>query len=168
MALRGGEVDETPVGEQVQRSPVGEGERLDHGAGLAALDIPRFLGAFFALVGALGLIHALVTSTRRRRPLFAVWRSVGFTPGQVRRSVLWQGILVTGAGLLIGLPVGLVVGRLAFARVIDDLGVIDTPSTPTLLLVLTVPVALGLALVVAALPAWSAARGPAARFLRTE
>ena len=134
----------------------------------AALDIPRFLGAFFALVGALGLVHALVTSTRRRRPLFAVWRSVGFTPGQVRRSVLWQGILVTGAGLLIGLPVGLVVGRLAFARVIDDLGVIDTPSTPTLLLVLTVPVALGLALVVAALPAWSAARGPAARFLRTE
>ena len=82
--------------------------------------------------------------------------------------MLWQGILVTGAGLLIGLPVGLVVGRLAFAWVIDDLGVIDTPSTPTLLLVLTVPVALGLALVVAALPAWSAARGPAARFLRTE
>lgn len=134
----------------------------------AALDIPRFLGAFFALVGALGLVHALVTSTRRRRPLFAVWRSVGFTPGQVRRSVLWQGILVTGAGLLIGLPVGLAVGRLAFAWVIDDLGVIDTPSTPTPLLVLTVPVALGLALVVAALPAWSAARGPAARFLRTE
>lgn len=134
----------------------------------AALDIPRFLGAFFALVGALGLVHALVTSTRRRRPLFAVWRSVGFTPGQVRRSVLWQGILVTGAGLLIGLPMGLVVGRLAFARVIDDLGVVDTPSTPTLLLVLAVPVALGLALVVAALPARSAARGPAARFLRTE
>ncbi|MET1041489.1 MAG: FtsX-like permease family protein [Acidimicrobiales bacterium] len=134
----------------------------------AALDIPRFLGAFFALVGALGLVHALVTSTRRRRPLFAVWRSVGFTPGQVRRSVLWQGILVTGAGLLIGLPMGLVVGRLAFARVIDDLGVVDTPSTPTLLLVLAVPVALGLALVLAALPAWSAARGPAARFLRTE
>ncbi|MET0160889.1 MAG: FtsX-like permease family protein, partial [Acidimicrobiales bacterium] len=134
----------------------------------AALDIPRFLGAFFALVGALGLVHALVTSTRRRRPLFAVWRSVGFTPGQVRRSVLWQGILVTGAGLLIGLPMGLVVGRLAFARVIDDLGVVDTPSTPTLLLVLAVPVASGLALVVAALPARSAARGPAARFLRTE
>ena len=133
-----------------------------------ALEIPRFLGAFFALVGALGLVHALVTSTRRRRPLFAVWRSVGFTPGQVRRSVLWQGVLVTGAGLLIGLPVGLVVGRLAFARVIEDLGVIDTPSTPSLLLVLAVPMALGLALVVAALPAWSSARGPAARFLRTE
>ena len=82
--------------------------------------------------------------------------------------MLWQGILVTGAGLLIGLPVGLVVGRLAFAWVIDDLGVIDTPSTPALLLVVTGPVALGLALVVAALPAWSAARGPAARFLRTE
>lgn len=124
--------------------------------------------AFFALIGTLGLGHAVVTSVRRRRQTFAVWRSLGFTPGQVRRAVLWQSELVAGVGLALGLPVGLAVGRLAWAAIIGDLGVVDTPSTPVLLIVVTVPAALLVAVLVAAGPAWVAARGPAARSLRAE
>lgn len=124
--------------------------------------------AFFIVIGALGLLHALVTSVRRRRQTFAVWRAMGFTPGQVRRSVLTQGLLVTASGILVGVPVGLVVGRFAWAQVIGDFGVVDAPTNPVGLLIAVVPVALIAALALAAGPAWSAGRGPAAVFLRSE
>ena len=124
----------------------------------AALDIPRFLGAFFATLGLVGLLHAMVTSVRRRRRLFATWRAVGFTPGQVRRAVLWQAFFVTGASLLVGLPVGVALGRLDLAAAHrGPRGDRLTPARPPALL-LVVPLALGLALLGAVVPAWLAAR----------
>ncbi len=124
--------------------------------------------AFFAALGLVGLLHALVSSVRRRQHLFATWRALGFTPGQVRRSVLWQGEVITFVGVVVGVPVGIVAGRLTWLWVIGDVGVIDDPATPIVLLLVVVPVALLVALLIGAGPAWLAGRGPAAAGLRTE
>jgi hypothetical protein len=131
-------------------------------------EIVTVLLAFFAGLGVVGLLHAMVTSVRRRRRLFATWRAVGFTPGQVRRAVLWQGEVITFVGVLLGLPAGIVVGRLTWQWVIGDLGVFDAPTTPLLLTIAVVPIALAAALLIGAGPAWLAARGRAGPALRDE
>jgi ABC-type lipoprotein release transport system permease subunit len=131
-------------------------------------EVLRALMAFFAGLGVVGLLHALVSSVRRRQRLFAVWRALGFTPGQVRRAVLWQGQVITFIGVAVGLPVGIVVGRLTWLAVIGDLGVIDDPTTPVLLVLAVIPIALVAALVIGAWPAWSAGRGHAAADLHDE
>ena len=79
--------------------------------------LPVVLGVFLALlaIGAVG--HALVTVVQRRIQDVAVLRVMGMTPRQCRLIVLTQGFVLTLAGLLIGVPAGLVVGRLLWRTV---------------------------------------------------
>jgi len=116
------------------------------------------LVVYFALLATVGLVHALATSVRRRRGLFAVWRTLGLTPAQVRRSVLTQATVVVGGGLLVGVPLGLAAGRVTWALVIGDLGVLDSPTTPGPALMLTAAAAVVTGLAVATPPARRAAR----------
>jgi ABC-type lipoprotein release transport system permease subunit len=130
--------------------------------------ITRWLAGFFAVLVVLGLAHALLTSVRRRRSMFAVERALGFTRGQVRRSVGWQSVILAVVGLAVGIPVGILVGRLAWNQVIGRLGVLDDPTLPSLLLALLVPAGLLAALLVALVPGWLAARPHPGTSLRTE
>ena len=139
---------------------------------LANLDdaslVVRALIAFFAALALVGLVQALALSGRRQRGSVAVWRALGFVPGQVRRAVLWQTTIITTVGLAVGVPVGLYAGRVVWLRAIGNVGVLDAPTLPTILAVAVVPVAVIAALAVAAVPAWLVGRGPAARSLRAE
>jgi hypothetical protein len=126
------------------------------------------LGGFFALLGLVGLAHALAVSARRQRGLFATLRSMGFRRSQVRRSVVLESLALVAASAAVGIPLGIVIGRTAWSAAVGDLGMIDTPTTPVLLLFGVVGVALLVGLAVAAIPAWSAARGRPAQVLRTE
>ena len=87
---------------------------------------------------------------------------------QVEAAVVLQASAVALVGLLVGIPLGVVVGRLAWGRVADGLGVATDAAVPTLALVLTVPAVLLVAVLVAALPARAAARRPVATTLRAE
>jgi ABC-type lipoprotein release transport system permease subunit len=79
--------------------------------------LPVVLGAFLVVL-ALGAVgHALVTSVRRRSRDLAVLRAMGLTPGQCRRVVIVQSTLLGLLGLVIGLPLGLAVGRLTWQAV---------------------------------------------------
>lgn len=126
------------------------------------LDQTRGIGpalmAFFAALGFLGLLHALVTAVRERRAMLAMLRLLGSKRAHVRRSVIWQSLFVTGTSLLIGVPVGLAIGRWTWFQVIEGLGVIDQPQVDLARLALLIPAALGLALIGAVVPAWLAAR----------
>jgi FtsX-like permease family len=130
--------------------------------------LPLLIVAVFAGAATAALAHALVTSVRRRRRDLAILKTLGFTRPQVILAVAWQATTVAAIGLLIGLPLGLGIGRFAWNVFADDLGVAPEAVTPVGLTVLVIPAAIVLANVIAALPARTAARTQPALVLRAE
>jgi putative ABC transport system permease protein len=126
------------------------------------------LGAFFAVLAVVGLAHALAVSTRRRRVDFAVLRTLGFRRREVRQSIEVQAVLLVLAGLVIGIPIGLVVGRVSWRLMVESIGVIDDPAQPWGVLIVSLPAAVVAAVAVALVPAWRAARLRPAQVLRSE
>jgi ABC-type antimicrobial peptide transport system permease subunit len=82
--------------------------------------------------------------------------------------VVIQAVLVAGVAILVGLPLGLAAGRLAWISFASDLGVVETLRLPFGTVALTVPVAVVVAIIVAAVPAIVAARTRPASVLRSE
>ncbi|MFL5825195.1 MAG: FtsX-like permease family protein [Thermoleophilaceae bacterium] len=130
--------------------------------------MPLFIAAVFAGAAAAALAHALVTSVRRRRRDLAMLKTLGFTRGQVAAAVAWQASTIASIGALIGIPLGLGVGRLAWNLFAENLGVVPDVVTPVGLTALVFPAAILLAVAVALLPGWTAARTRPAVVLRAE
>jgi putative ABC transport system permease protein len=130
--------------------------------------LPLLIIAVFAAAAAAALGHALVTSVRRRRRELAILKTLGFTRAQVVAAVAWQATTVAAIGLLIGLPLGLGIGRFAWNVFADDLGVVPAAVTPIGLTALVVPATIVLANLIATLPAQAAARTRPALVLRAE
>jgi hypothetical protein len=126
------------------------------------------LAVFFVLLGVAGLFHALTLSTRRRRPDFSVLRAMGFRRRQVRETVVAQAITIGVVGLAIGVPIGLIVGRAFWHRLVDDIAVVTWASTPWLLIAIVAPAALLAAAVVSLWPARSAAHAPTIRMMQED
>jgi ABC-type antimicrobial peptide transport system permease subunit len=123
-------------------------------------------GVAAGAVAALGL--ALVASVRRRRRDLALLKTLGFTRRQLATTVAWQSTVVAVVGLVIGIPLGIAVGRwlwIVFAR---ELSTVPDPVIPAASVALAAVAALVLANLVAALPGRAAARTPAALLLRAE
>ena len=116
-------------------------------------------------VAALGL--TLVASVRRRRRDFALLKTLGFT-GQLAGAVAWQSTVLAVIGLAIGIPLGVVAGRLLWLAFARQLSAIPDPVVPASSIVLAAVTALVLANVVAAFPGRQAARTPPAALLRAE
>jgi ABC-type lipoprotein release transport system permease subunit len=129
--------------------------------------LPLLLGMALSLLALVTVMHLLLTSVRRRRRDFAVLRSIGFTRRQVRAAISWQACTLTGVALALGIPAGLVCGRLAWRLFAGQLGILPVVVLPAAL-VLLVPAALALAVAVAAVPGESAARTRPAEILRSE
>jgi ABC-type lipoprotein release transport system permease subunit len=130
--------------------------------------IPAFLGGGLA-VGAVGaLALTLVASVRRRRRELAALKTLGFTGGQLAATVAWQSSVAVAIGTVIGVPIGIIVGRTLWDLFATEINVVPSPSVPVLLIVLIALGALLLANVVAAVPGWSAARTPTDLLLRAE
>jgi hypothetical protein len=130
--------------------------------------LPVALGVFFALLASATVAHALVTTVRRRRHELAIMRSIGFTRRQSRIAIAWQATLIAAAGLVIGVPVGIVTGRLVWRWLAHNFPVVYVPPLAAVAVVLVVPAAIALANLLAAWPARSAARIRPAEALRTE
>jgi ABC-type lipoprotein release transport system permease subunit len=130
--------------------------------------MPLLLGAALGLLALLTIAHLLITSVRRRRRDLAVLRTLGFTRGQVRGTVAWQAGTLVLAALVIGIPLGIVCGRLAWQVFTNQLGILPVVDLPVLSLAAMLPAALAAAAVAAALPAESAARTQPGRILRSE
>jgi hypothetical protein len=130
--------------------------------------IPAFLGAGLAAgaVAALGL--TLVASVRRSRRELAALKTLGFTGRQLASTVAWQSSVAVGIGTVVGVPLGIIVGRTLWDLFAREINVVPEPSVPVLLITLIVLGAVVLANVVAAIPGWSAARTPAGLLLRAD
>jgi len=131
-------------------------------------DIPLILGAVLAVLAVCTLAHVLLTSVRRRRRDLAVLKTLGLTRPEVLRLVAWQATALAAAALLIGVPLGVIAGRQAWAFFANAAGVAPRPDVPLPLVLLAVPVTLLLANVIAALPGWTAARLRPAAVLHAE
>jgi len=131
-------------------------------------NLPLLLAGLVAVLAAATLAHTLVTSIRRRRRDLAILKMLGFVPAQVRWAVTWQATTFVSAALLIGLPVGIAVGRVIWTVFAHQLGTPAEPVTPSLRLLLTIPAAVVLANLIAVIPAVMAGRMTPAPALRAE
>jgi hypothetical protein len=129
---------------------------------------PVILGAALAAgaMAALGL--TLVASVRRRQRDLALLRTFGFTRRQLAVTVAWQASIAVGIGTIVGIPFGIIVGRLLWNLFAHEISVVPSPTVPMTIVVLIALGGIVLGNLVAALPARMAARTSTALLLRAE
>lgn len=130
--------------------------------------MPTILGAVLAVLALVTLIHALLMTSRRRRYDLAVLKTLGFVRRQVTSTLAWQATTLVVLALLIGLPFGIIVGRLTWTVLASRLGVVNAHAIAPLWLLAGAAGTVLLANVVAVLPGRAAARTQPALVLRTE
>lgn len=134
----------------------------------AVRSTPVALAVLLGSMAAATLAHLVVSVVRRRWRDLALCVALGMRRTQVWRAVVIQALLVANVAMLVGLPLGLAAGRLAWGGFASDLGVLDTLRLPLGALALVVPVVELGAIAVALVPAIVAARARPALALRAE
>jgi hypothetical protein len=129
---------------------------------------PLLLAAMLGLLGVGTLAHALISAVRRRGRDLAILKTLGFTRRQVWAAVAWQATTLAVVALVVGVPVGIAAGRWAWTVFATQVGVIDESVVPLATVLLTVPAAIILANLLAAVPGRVAARVRPALVLRSE
>jgi ABC-type antimicrobial peptide transport system permease subunit len=129
---------------------------------------PAYLGAVLAAGAVLALALTLLASVRRRRRDLALLKTLGFTRRQLGAVVAWQSTVAVGIGTIVGVPVGIVVGRSLWDLFAHAINAVPQPTVPTLTIALIAVGALALANIVAAIPARQAARTRTAELLRAD
>jgi hypothetical protein len=130
--------------------------------------LPKVLAGFLVALGLLAIIHALVIAVRRRARDFAVLRTLGFRPRDVRASVTYEAGTLGLIGAIVGVPLGVLLGRAVWSRVADSLGLRAVDRVPLAALVLVMPLVVAVAAIVAFIPGRRAARQHPSSALRTE
>jgi putative ABC transport system permease protein len=130
--------------------------------------LPVMLAALLALVGVVTLVHSLVSLVRTQRRDLAVLKTLGFTRSQVARTTAWQGTVFVALALVVGLPLGIGLGRWSWLLIADQLGVVSAPTVPVPAIIALIPAALLVANLAAAVPGWLAVRIRPAEALRAE
>jgi ABC-type lipoprotein release transport system permease subunit len=131
-------------------------------------NLPGVLGALVGGLAVATLAHLLVTSTRRRRHDLAILKILGFAPADVRRAVAWQATTLAVLAVVVGVPLGIGVGRWAWLLFAHQLGIVAAPSVSLVAVVGLIAATVVVANLAAALPGRAAARLHPARVLRSE
>jgi MacB-like periplasmic core domain/FtsX-like permease family len=129
---------------------------------------PTLLGVALAAGAVVALALTLVTSVRRRRRDLALLKTLGFTKRQLASTIAWQASIAVGLGCVVGIPLGLALGRFLWDLFVHQISAVPDPTVPTVSIVLIGVGALVLANLVAAVPGRIAARTPTAQLLRSE
>jgi ABC-type lipoprotein release transport system permease subunit len=172
-------------------APVGALERLARATGFAESDllaadaqggtrpaaivniarvrsIPFVLAALLAALAVLTIGHVMATSVQTRRRDVAILRALGADQSWIGRAIHWQATAFTLAPVAIGIPLGLIIGRIVFRSFADSIGTLNDASIPVLLLVAVTAGLVVIANVVASFPAHRADRVAPAVLLRPE
>ena len=108
----------------------------------------------------------MLSAIRRRQRELAVLKVIGFDGSDTRRVVAWQALTFGLVAMLVGIPIGVVGGRVAWNVAANQLGIPSFPVT-SIASVTLVAVAFLVVLVLTALvPAQLAGRVPVADSLR--
>ncbi len=134
-----------------------------------AVNFPLILGVMLALFGVATLMHLLVVSVMRRRREMGLLKALGLVNSQIGASVLWQATTVALVGVVVGVPLGIIVGRVIWNAFATNLGVVPAPTVPGLTITALVAGVVLVANVLAVAPALAAARTRSAgQLLRTQ
>jgi ABC-type lipoprotein release transport system permease subunit len=125
------------------------------------------------LIGLMALVaaavaHVLLVSVAGHRRDVAVLRAMGFTRPQSWTSVTVQGTVIALAACLVGIPLGVVLGRAAWNRIAASLIVVPRPMAPLALLGLIALVLVAVAVIAAVVPSARAVRLKPAAVLRAD
>jgi hypothetical protein len=131
-------------------------------------DTPSILALGLAAGASIALGLTLTASVRRRRRELAMLRALGFTGRQLRSTIAWQASVAGVGGVIVGVPLGIVLGRWLWTLFARYINAVPEPTVPVLSLVVVSACALLLVNIVATLPAHSAARVSTAQVLRGE
>jgi hypothetical protein len=130
--------------------------------------IPWLVAGFLCLFAAAGVLHAVLTSLRRRGHDLAVARALGLGPRRAATALAWQAVLTAAVGTVAGLALGAIVGPAIWRIIAEDLGVLVVPRFPVLVAAGVAVAAVGVAAILAIWPRLRAARLSPAAALRTE
>jgi putative ABC transport system permease protein len=118
----------------------------------------NLLAGLLGAASVLALALTLGSSVRRRRHTYAVLAALGFDRRTLRQTVRWQLNLLTVLALAIGLPIGVVAGRVAWMAFADQLGAAADPRVPIAVLSVVTAGLLAMTNLVGEWPARSAGR----------
>ena len=130
--------------------------------------LPIALAIFLVLLALAALGHALVTAVQRRRRDLAVLRALGLRPRQSAACIAWLATTVGLVGIALGIPLGIVAGRLSWHWIAERTPLLYVAPLATIAVIVIAPGTLVVANFLAALPARRAARLHTAEVLRTE
>ncbi|HEV3268033.1 MAG TPA: FtsX-like permease family protein [Acidimicrobiales bacterium] len=129
---------------------------------------PAVLALTLALGAVVSLGLTLTASVRRRRRDLALLRTLGFTRRQLMAALAWQASVAAVIGVIVGIPLGAVLGRWLWTSFARTIFAVPEPTVPIVSVLVVALSALILANVVAALPGRSAARTSTAQILRDQ
>ena len=130
--------------------------------------LPIALAAFLATATAVAFLVTLVTAVRARKRDLALLRTLGLTTRQVKTALIVQTLVTVFVTLVIGIPLGILAGRLTWIRYAGDIGVDTHPVVPLLLILVVAGAVALLAAAFTLIPASATARSSTAQTLRTE
>jgi putative ABC transport system permease protein len=130
--------------------------------------VPAAAAAGLVVLGVISTGHALSVTVRRRRVELGVLSALGFTARQRRLVVTAQATTVACVALVLGIPLGIVSGRLLWSTIADAMGVATDPALPLGLIATGAAAVVVVLNLLGAIPARSAGRLPVAEALRSE
>jgi ABC-type lipoprotein release transport system permease subunit len=130
--------------------------------------LPVVLAVFLALLAISAAAHGLMTSARARGREFAILRSLGLTRRGMRSVLNSQAATIAAVGLIVGVPLGVILGRAAWAMVTGRVPLENVPPLPAIGVVILLPCVVLLAVVIALLPGRRVVRLQPGQVLRTE
>ena len=92
----------------------------------------HLLALFLALLGAATILHAMTTSARRRRDDHPALRAMGMNRTQLSSAFGWQGMILAAVALVVGIPAGIIAGRVVWWLSTRNLPVLDAFRVPVL------------------------------------
>ncbi|CAI7978969.1 ABC transporter permease [Frankia sp. Hr75.2] len=120
--------------------------------------LPALLQTVLAALAVAAAGHAAGTTWRRRHGELAILRTLGFTPSQTARIPLTTSCVSAALAVAVGIPAGMLIGRLVWWEIATATGVSADLAIPVRVLAVLPPAAIAVGLLVAALPAWRAWR----------
>jgi FtsX-like permease family len=158
--------DKNTIGDDVAVLGVLRPVQIVNYRSIGSTPIVLAVGLAFGSILALGL--TLASSVRRRRRDLALLKMFGFTRRQLAATVAWQSTTTALVGAVLGIPLGIVIGRELWTLFARSINAVPEPSVPVLSVFLVGLGTLVFANLVAALPGRSAARTSTALVLRSE
>ena len=128
---------------------------------------PELLAAALGAGATLALALVLADTVRKRRGDLAMLKTLGFTRREIRLTLLWQATAVVVGGIVIGVPVGIALGRVLWDLFARNIDVVPAPAIPSSIALVALG-AIVIAVLVALLPGLAAASTPPAVVLREE